>query len=116
MAIARAEGAWWCPLGCCSHAETPQASVTRVANVTTPAKKPQVLTKVSAGTKRFVAGTKNMLSLKKPAPAKRTGTTATHSARSKHEEPGFFYKLFHPEPPPPPETIEEWMSLKQIHP
>jgi hypothetical protein len=36
--------------------------------------------------------------------------------RSKDEPPGFFQSLVTPEPPAPPKTIKEWMSLQQIHP
>ena len=64
----------------------------------------------------MVDGTKNMFSSKKKAPKKVTGTTGIYTMHPKQEEPGFFHKLFHPEPPPPPKTIDEWMSLKQIHP
>jgi hypothetical protein len=35
---------------------------------------------------------------------------------SKQEKPGFFKSLFQPEPPPPPKTIKEWMSLKRVQP
>jgi hypothetical protein len=114
---ARAEcGSWWCPLGCHARTQEPKPGLTQVSNTTTSAKKAGALTKASAGTKRFVANTKNLLSFKKSPPTKRTGTVATHSARPKKDEPGFFHRLFNPEPPPPPKTIEEWMSLKQIHP
>ena len=117
-ARAESDSSWWCPFGCChANPDKPGASVTQVSNTSSAAKKPAVLTKVSASTKRLVNGTKNMLSFKKPtAPVKRSGVIATHSSRPKQEAPGFFQKLFHPEPPPPPKTIEEWMSLKQVHP
>jgi hypothetical protein len=74
---------------------------------------PTVFAKMSSSTKRFVNNTKSIFSPKKKSKSKSaTGLVS----RQKPPEPGFFHKLFHPEPPPPPRTIEEWMSLKQIHP
>jgi hypothetical protein len=35
---------------------------------------------------------------------------------SKQEKPGFFKSLFQPEPPPPPKTIKDWMSLERVQP
>jgi len=77
---------------------------------------PSVLTKMSNTTKRAVNNTKNALTPKKTV-AKNTGATKTYKPKAvKEEKPGFFKSLFNPEPPPPPKTIKEWMSLKQIHP
>jgi hypothetical protein len=42
--------------------------------------------------------------------------TSHYSTRNKQPEPGFFKKLFYPAPTPPPKTVEEWMSLEQVHP
>ncbi len=105
----------WCPFGCHGCKTDTDTGVTPVADTGRSVRSPAVFTKVSTGTKRFVTGTKNLLSFKKPA-AKRPPGSAKYSLRSNHKEPGFFYKLFHPEPPPPPRTIDEWMSLEQVHP
>ncbi|MEX0678195.1 MAG: hypothetical protein WD063_14020 [Pirellulales bacterium] len=110
---ARAEGC--SPFGwlCCSR-HTPQAIET--TNVSNTSKTPPVFTKMTGGTKRFVSGTKNLFVAKKP-PAKKRGVTATHrAARAEPPKQGFFQRWFNPEPPPPPRTVEEWMSLEQIHP
>ncbi len=107
----------WCPFGChgCKADPGPDVSVTPVADTGRGVWSPAVFTKVSGGTKRFVDGTKNLLSFKKPAPKRTLGLTGSPIG-PKPKEPGFFYKLFHPAPPPPPRTIDEWMSLEQIHP
>ena len=88
----------------------------RTTNVSKTSKTPQVFAKMTSGTKRFVDGTKNLFVAKKP-PAKTRGVTATRRAK-RYEPPkqSFFKRWFNPEPPPPPRTIEEWMSLEQIHP
>ena len=90
----------------------PTVPVVQVANKGA-SKTPTVFAKMSSGTKRFVNNTKNIFSPKKNS----KGRSATGLvSRQKPPEPGFFHKLFDPEPPPPPRTIDEWMSLKQIHP
>ena len=104
----------WCPFGCHACKTDPVAAVTQVADHGSHRQSPAMLTKVGSGTKRFFSGTMNLLSFK--TPAKRSTTAAGYSPQSSHKKPGFFYRLFHPEPPPPPKTIEEWMSLEQIHP
>lgn len=105
----------WCPFG--SHAaKQPAPAVSNVSETRGAAQSPPVLANMGTSTKRFVSNTKNLLSFKKPATTKQSGTTARYSLRPNRDEPGFFYKLFHPEPPPPPKTIDEWMSLEQIHP
>jgi hypothetical protein len=77
---------------------------------------PQVFTKMGDGTKKLVSNTKNLFVAKKP-PVKKRGVTATHRA-AKPEVPkqSLFKRMFNPEPPPPPRTVGEWMSLEQIHP
>lgn len=105
----------WCPWGCCAKSAAPAASVTPVSQTTT--KQPSMFAKMSSGTRRLVSGTMGVFTPKKaPAKKKVGGTTAVHSTKAKAEEPGFFYKMFHPEPPPPPKTIKEWMSLQKVHP
>jgi hypothetical protein len=53
----------------------------------------------------------------KTVTTRKSGLTGVQKAK-KTEQPkqGFFKSMFNPEPPPPPKTIKEWMSLKQIHP
>jgi hypothetical protein len=106
--------AWpcWCPFGSCG-ASGGGASVVPVANQTTY-KSPTVIAKMGYGTKKLMTNTKNLLTFNKSG--NQNTMTAGYSTRTKHKEPGFFYKLFHPEPPPPPQTVKEWMSLEQIHP
>ncbi|MGD9721629.1 MAG: hypothetical protein AB7O59_05925 [Pirellulales bacterium] len=106
----------WCPWGCCGGQSASAAPVTNVANTGQGVRSPAMITKVGTSTKRLVTNTKNLLTFNKPLSAKKAGTSAMTVGRPPYKEPGFFYKLFHPEPPPPPRTIEEWMSLKQIHP
>lgn len=85
-----------------------------------PQPTPTVLDKMSAGTKRFVSNTKDALTPKKltaKKPAKKSGTsTARKAKRPEPPKQGFFKQLFNPDPPPPPKTVEEWMSLEQVHP
>jgi hypothetical protein len=79
---------------------------------------PSIGTKLTTGPKHIVTGTKNMLTPKKPQTVRKSGTTGVQIAKSPKsaDKPGFFKSMLHPEPPPPPKTIKEWMSLKQIHP
>lgn len=102
----------WCPWGCGAK-HTSAMPVVSVAN-RGAASSPAVITKINSGTKRLVSNTKNLLTFNKPSAA---GTSsANYSTTRKPKEPGFFYKLFHPEPPLPPQTVKEWMSLEQIRP
>jgi hypothetical protein len=107
--------AWpsWSPLGS-DNTSGGEVSVVPVANATAY-KSPTMIGKMSHGTKKLMTNTKNLLTFKKSA-ANQNTMTAGYTTRTKHKEPGFFYKLFHPEPPPPPQTVKEWMSLEQIHP
>jgi hypothetical protein len=53
----------------------------------------------------------------KSQPAKNNSTTSMQASKNlKEPQQGFFKSLFNPEPPPPPQTIKDWMKLKQIHP
>jgi hypothetical protein len=77
---------------------------------------PQVFAKMGDGTKHFVSNTKNLFVPKKP-PVKTRGVTATHHPqRPEPPKQSFFKRMFNPEPPPPPRTVGEWMSLEQVHP
>jgi len=115
--FARAEDglASFCPLGCRRAKDAVGARVLTVADIGRGVKTPAVFTKMSSGTKRIVTNTKNLLSFDRPDPldGKAGRKYAFHPDAKK---PGFFYKLFHPAPAPPPQTIGEWMSLEQVHP
>ncbi|HTM54610.1 MAG TPA: hypothetical protein VL175_11310 [Pirellulales bacterium] len=65
---------------------------------------------------RLVANPMNIFK-PKTVTTRKSGLTGVQKAK-KTEQPkqGFFKSMFNPEPPPPPKTIKEWMSLKQIHP
>lgn len=79
-------------------------------------KAPPVVGKMTNGTKRLLT---NPTSIFKPKPKQvnKSGTTkVTKAKRSEPGKQGFFKSMFNPEPPPPPKTIKEWMSLEQIHP
>jgi len=94
-----------------SQAKTTNASGTSKSKGT-----PQVVTKMTDGTKRLVSNTANIF---KPGTTttRRSGTTNVETAKKpEQEKQGFFKSIFNPEPPPPPKTVKEWMSLKQIHP
>jgi hypothetical protein len=92
------------------------AKTTNVPGTSGTLKTPRVVTKMADGTKRLASSTTSMLSPKKIT-TRKSGTTSIERAKdTKEEKPGFFKSLFHSEPPPPPKTIKEWMSLKQIHP
>lgn len=91
----------------------------KTANVSSKSKTPPVFAKMTDDTRRLMSNTKNLFVPKKPkkTPSKKRGVTATHRD-VRHEPPkqSFFQRLFNPEPPPPPRTIDEWMSLEQVHP
>jgi hypothetical protein len=76
---------------------------------------PTIFTRMGSGTKRLMTNTKSLLTFQKPATAKSAKKTQT-ATRGAQEKPGFFHRMFYPEPPPPPKTVDEWMSLEQIHP
>jgi hypothetical protein len=79
-------------------------------------KGPGVMSQMADSTKRVLTYPTSKLAPKKK-PVKKTGTTAIIKAkRPEPEKQGFFKSMFAPEPPPPPKTIREWMSLKQIRP
>ncbi len=113
IATARAAG-WpsWCPLGSTGN-HGGSSPFTTVADH--GGGSPAVLTKMGSSTKRLMANTKNLLTFNK-SNTKANTPTVGYSTQTQHKEPGFFYKLFHPEPPPPPQTVKEWMSLEQVHP
>jgi hypothetical protein len=92
-----------------------KSSPVKTTNVSQNTSTP-VLTRLTGSTKRLATNTKNLFVSKKP-PAKKRGVTATRKAE--HPEPprqNVFKRWFNPDPPPPPKTVEEWMSLKQVHP
>ncbi len=79
-------------------------------------KSAQRIARITSAPKRFVSSTKNMLTPKKTV-TRKSGTTGIQRAKSaSNEKQGYFKSLFTSQPPPPPKTINEWMSLKQIHP
>jgi hypothetical protein len=79
-------------------------------------KSPTVVAKMTDGTKRLVSNTTGIFK-PKTVTIRKSGLTGTKNPKkSEPEKQGFFQSIFHPEPPPPPKTIKEWMSLKQIHP
>ncbi len=104
-----------CPFGCCHAKGGADAPITHVADSGQGTQTTAVFNKVGSGTRRFIANTRDLFTFGKPsgAPASAGGK---YAFRSSPKKPGFFYKLFHPEPPPPPKTVDEWMSLEQIHP
>jgi hypothetical protein len=78
--------------------------------------KPAVVSKMTDGTRRLVSNTKSMLMPSKPAPVRKSGTTAIHKKNATENKPGFFTSWFAPKPPQTPRTIKEWMALKQPKP
>jgi hypothetical protein len=93
-----------------------QAKTTNAAGTSKSTKTPQVVTKMTDGTKRLVSNTTNVFTPSKTT-TRKSGTTGMEIAKKPpQEKQGFFKSMFNPEPPPPPKTIKEWMSLKQIHP
>ena len=106
--------ACWCPWR--SSAETVSLNEVPTHTVArkTPAKSTSLATKMSNSTKRLASNTKDMLTPKKSS--SRDTKVVQSSKTSREQKPGFFKSMFSPEPPPPPKTIKEWMSLKQVHP
>ncbi len=97
------------------HGNWPGIGASKPKAASSP-KSPQGIARITAAPKRFVSSTKNMLTPKKNV-TRKSGTTGIQRAKSSRDEkPGYFKSLFTSEPPPPPKTINEWMSLKQIHP
>jgi hypothetical protein len=112
-AAARAD--LWHPsswLGCCRD----KAEGAKTTNVSQTTSTPAAFSKLTSGTKRLASNTKNLFVARKP-PAKKLGVTATRRAeRPQPPKQNFFKRWFNPEPPPPPQTVDEWMSLEQVHP
>lgn len=80
-------------------------------------KAPPVVGRMTDGTKRLLSSPTSLFKKTKPKQVKTSGATKiTKAKRTEPEKQGFFKSLFNPEPPPPPKTIKEWMSLEQIHP
>lgn len=95
-----------------SKSKAHAAKTTNVSHTSAP----QVFSKMGDGTKKLVSNTKNLFVAKKP-PVKKRGVTATHRApKPEVQKQSFFKRIFNPEPPPPPRTVGEWMSLEQVHP
>jgi hypothetical protein len=70
----------------------------------------------STGPLRLLASTTGFFK-PKTVTTRKSGLTGVQKAkRTEQPKQGFFKSMFNPEPPPPPKTIKEWMSLKQIHP
>jgi hypothetical protein len=109
------DGCWACPLSSSSKLSTSSKQVTpmNVASTST-SKSPSLVTRMSDSTKRFASGTKNLFAPKKST--SRGVKSVQASKVAKDEKPGAFKSMFTPDPPPPPKTIKEWMSLKQVHP
>jgi hypothetical protein len=105
-------GGSWLPFS--SSASKP----VKTKKVSSTGSTPSAVTNLSKGTKQIVTSTKNVLTPKKPQSVRKSGTTGGQIAKNPKpaDKPGFFKSMFHPEPPPPPKTIKEWMSLKQVHP
>lgn len=80
-------------------------------------KAPPVVGKMTSGTKRLLTSPTSLFKKTKPKQVKTSGVTkVTKAKRNESEREGFFKSIFNPEPPPPPRTIDEFMSLEQIHP
>lgn len=93
--------------------KSPSAKTTEVAH---KPQTPALFARMTDGTQRFVGNTKKLFVPEKP-PAKRRGVTAVHPAhRPEPPKQSFFQRLFHPEPAPPPKTVNEWMKLDHVHP
>jgi hypothetical protein len=104
-------GSWF---GFGGDSSKPAAKTKKVSNAS---KTPPVLTKMADAPKRLVSSTKSMLAPKNPSPKKKGPETTLPPVRNpKEQKQGFFQSLFNPAPPPPPQTIQDWMKLKQIHP
>ncbi len=105
-------GGSWLPFG--NSASKPA----KTRKVSSKSSSPSAVTNLSNGTKNLVTSTKNILTPKKQPSVRKSGTAGLQVAKGAKsaDKPGFFKSMFHPEPPPPPKTIKEWMSLKQIHP
>jgi hypothetical protein len=88
----------------------------RITSVSKSQQTPTVLTKISQAPRQLVNNTKNLFVSKKQPSRKGASTVIKRQPRTEQKQPGFFKQLFRPEPPPPPRTVEEWMSLEQIHP
>lgn len=90
----------------------------RTKKVASNSSSPSVATNLSKRTKHFVTSPKDIFTQKKQPSVRKSGTTGLQVAKDSKpaDKPGLFKSMFHPEPPPPPKTIKEWMSLKQIHP
>jgi hypothetical protein len=103
-ALAASDGSWFGS----GSGDKPKASA--------KTKSPTVVANLTDGTKRLVSSTTGIFK-PKTVTIRKSGLTGTKNPKkSDPPKQGFFQSMLHPEPPPPPKTIKEWMSLKQIHP
>lgn len=68
------------------------------------------------GDAKEAAKPKKPVSKSQPAPKRNGSSTAQSAKNPKAPKQGFFKSMFNPDPPPPPQTIGDWMKLKQIRP
>lgn len=116
-ATARAEG--WSLSGLNPFAKKPARTGQRGGKPAgAAASKPGVLSTVTAAPKKAWNSTKSLLAPGKKAPVRKT--TGLQSSREFHPEPekkdSWARSLFAQEEPKPPQSVGEWMRLKQIKP
>jgi hypothetical protein len=81
---------------------------------------PSALKKLDTQTKQFFSKTKDALSLKKPEPKStvrpRSPWVRDPRNRQAPKKQSWLGSLFHREEPKPPQTLDDWMSLKRMDP
>ena len=97
-----------------SNSDSKAAKTKKVSNASSTTTSPSVIKQMADAPKRLVSNTKSMLT-PKSKPAEKSVPIPT-AKNPKESQQGFFKSMFNPDPPPPPQTIKEWMKLKQIHP
>jgi hypothetical protein len=107
---ARASAEGWPHFG--KKEATRPTRATLVAARKPSAARPGVLESIGERTNKMLTGTKNFFTPKKKQPKSHDYL----SYRPKDQKPSFFQRLFQQQPPPAPETIDDWMALKHIHP
>jgi hypothetical protein len=75
-----------------------------------------VVSSLTSAPKKLVASTKNAFTSQTTTSNARGTKVTQQSKNPKAQKQGFFKSMFNPDPPAPPQTINDWMRLKQIHP
>jgi hypothetical protein len=87
-----------------------------------PSQKPSLLKQLDSGTKRFSAGTRELLTFKNPLPKPQAPKPLlpwqqpSKPSKPKKKPDSILTSWWQPKKPKPPESLDEFMSLKRMDP